>query len=1681
MMKRSALLACLVMAFVTLSPLASATTEKLFTDGSSDWGKTFYLSGTPGVGQTPGVTMPVGALVTDAEFNIEGGPTAITWTNASKDGDFGGAGTGTRSFTMGGHYGYRMAVEVADDNITLERTPSTIGADMTSSSHVNAAASTSTHNTTGGFLANGDLGVRGYDSRGPTTTLPQGGTWSNAGPIIPTANGYFVTKSTTGLASITYHNTTGSSTNGVTFAQGNCSSNPLTVFNGVYDMDLDTDGTVWSISYTYSYIFHWAITDTTWTCLSMNSTTSTLGRPHGISVDKDSNDLYILSYSSGFYDVNKVSKQAPEVALKTHSVGSRFSGTVAGLVVQYPRLLISTYYWGSGSYLYPFTVTGLITSAGKETMHQPSHYGLVHTMDGWLVYGSYQGSTSYQYRAYHTGSGLPYDWRPTYATSTEAESNLINAGAPIRSLKVDRISTFEPTGTSIDLELSNDGGVVWYKVNEGTSLNLGAASSSLHWRAWLNGTAQRTPLLMGVEFSVVAKYATRGNIHSYQYSWSGTGFPLAVVADYNATIPSGASIQTIISDYTDCSRNLGTLQPGVPYDLTTYTYSTLRICFVLQSDPSGSLSPTLHSFSLGRYPDAPSRVGIDIGGDGSKEWTSTGSLFGTATVSSSALVNALNAAIPSTGSGTVHIPIDITTETDGTVRITSFSIEYRMSTVNLDILLPEDRVFHARDETYTVTTRHVIGETAGGIDEAELSFVANPSTDAPVISWSQINGFNEVMDTQGWITLDLGDSQTSVEDGILSIQWAFRVNFAFPEQNGVSFSVTCTDDTDMSPSVLGAGLTNITVNHSYGVSSVTVMDKDGPVQSDDLPSNSWVKAGETLYFRGRVTFLNSEDAPYDDYFGVEVARNGIPDWKDPTNANGEYLIPVDMPTLNMPDGVTFEVRTYNDLDAQWVLPVGASQQRVYYIDGTEPSVIAASPREGGYIDGRVDQPISYLIEDTIGDPTTMTLEYWVEGEHDANRNGIPDYNEFVNKTVTNTTVAQTKVFETTIDTSNNPNNARVVHRMIGTDLAGNELTSVEDTTYITRQDSNAVIAGLEWKQCVIINPIIRSECDVSGWEQHQDQGVIYAGLEEHISVNIVDANGLRDFEEITLIFDMEGPNPLFDAQEIGFSGLNRTFWSNSQYIDLLRTSKFVVSSNSSGLPLIIVDFRFRITWDWPDEMMSDLGLRVRELGDNSPPVIPFEEHSFTVENDLSFDPTTHRIIDATPPRTGLLRDGDSVRSDDRVMLDGRIVYQNSHVAPPTGLGIRVAVFDGEQDWHDASPDPDGGFTVEIPLAASTTLQGANVRALISRIDGIPGIGQDLTGAAVATTVRFHVDHTPPMVMYRTSPPPILDVANVSELADIPVRITGHETATIDNMESIIHWVMLDGYYVICSGSSPASEVQKDAEIEWSGAIDITICGDNVIRPDNLIGIWVTGHDFAGNPISNTGNSQTNPIHIHSSLADGQDPIWIRLGTVVVEGIGSAELTIDSVVIDETTVSENSPVTVTAYIRNTGASTNTSFQISFRSGKTCTDAVEFGQRTVLGGISSGDVIPVTYTREEISLSDERIQVVVDSTDSVPEVNEDLGDNSACTSLTIAYGRGLGWVVDVEQNPLQWIGIIIFLVVISATLFIAIRSAPEDIDAILGDDVYDDDEEIDPYDHAAMFDDEPDGYGFSEDDV
>ena len=109
----------------------------------------------------------------------------------------------------------------------------------------------------------------------------------------------------------------------------------------------------------------------------------------------------------------------------------------------------------------------------------------------------------------------------------------------------------------------------------------------------------------------------------------------------------------------------------------------------------------------------------------------------------------------------------------------------------------------------------------------------------------------------------------------------------------------------------------------------------------------------------------------------------------------------------------------------------------------------------------------------------------------------------------NTTTAESKRFFTTIDDSRNPNLASVSYYVTGNDPAGNLLESGEGpgfssdlATYRTRKDMESVFTGLHW----------------SG---HNDGDAIFSGTEQIITAGLVDANGIIDFEIISLIFDFE--------------------------------------------------------------------------------------------------------------------------------------------------------------------------------------------------------------------------------------------------------------------------------------------------------------------------------------------------------------------------------------------------------------------------------------------------------------------------------------------------------------------------------------------------------------------------------
>ncbi|MEC7143017.1 MAG: CARDB domain-containing protein, partial [Candidatus Thermoplasmatota archaeon] len=616
--------------------------------------------------------------------------------------------------------------------------------------------------------------------------------------------------------------------------------------------------------------------------------------------------------------------------------------------------------------------------------------------------------------------------------------------------------------------------------------------------------------------------------------------------------------------------------------------------------------------------------------------------------------------------------------------------------------------------------------------------------------------------------------------------------------------------------------------------------------------------------------------------------------------------------------------------------------------------------------------------------------------------------------------------------------------------AGNPLESGEGpgfssdlATYRTRKDMESVFTGLHW----------------SG---HNDGDAIFAGTEQTITAGLVDANGIIDFEIISLIFDFEGPDPERDKQSISFSGRNNTFWSDSDYIDILQNSKATTISNDTGLPWILIDFHFKVSWDWPDEDISDLAFEYKQLG-ASMRRIEFVDRTFHVENDLVLDPTSYTITDVMHPRVGPIDSSTSIRADDRIQWTGRVVYENSQTPPPNNLGIVVEVFDGVQMWSDGSLTENGDYMIEVPLSAAPTLASAETRTFLTGITGIPGRGEDMTRDSVSTTLQLSVDHTPPRVIHRILPVDIIDIGIQEDLTQVNVAFLGTEECVNDPSDQRcsdlaqapqqVHWIMRDGTTTIAAGYSVLSMELQGNLILWSGTVDLTSGGLVIPRSGYIVGFYITGEDAAGNTFPQTSNSESDPVREPTNLDNDLDLAWVTLGADK-----SPELRAIRIDTNQERVSVGTDVELRMYLTNLGGPLNASFDVSFFAG----DATEPFNTQRIDKIEEGDTIYIDaiWDAEE---GIERIRVVVDSSDEIDEIDEQ--DNAISVGIDVAYGWGLGWIEQARQNPLTILLIVIALIVVPTVTYVSIRQmnkgAIDDdfVNLLFEDDQYEDDDEYD----------------------
>ena len=1638
-MKKSLFL-CTIFLVSLLSPVALAgVTETQFQDGSTSYTHTF--TGT-GDGFAGNLSFPYGAEVTAASFDISGESSSTNWGNLTTDSDFGGTGTGSWSGAPPGFgYGYRTSLEVRNDQVQLTGTPTD---DVNGMDRSAEATSTGTINNTGGFAANGDQGFIGSTKPLTPLSLPSSGTGASSyrGFIVAHGDEYHSATYTSTYPSSTptikrYNSTTGAYLGSASISFGTqCST---TAMYYAYDATSDGNGNAWTVSYSNRLVVKWTISSTgSWTCVQSYNSPATNLYPSGVDIDEDTGKMFVLYYQSSFPNYNRYLYEV-DPTNPTRINGSWLLGTreelgststqPGGLVVDLPKIVSNEYYRSEG-YHNHFTMDGIFVERnGKIKISGGGHYGMDQLGDNTIGYQCHYSSycSGKTNKIQRMGSGVIYDSRTISTSSSVVTSYTNTISRSVTEITVSALVGYIPSNTSIELEVSIDGGNTWQSGIFNQRLTFPTAGSSIVWKAYLNGTSTETPVLDFVSLSYTANYLTSGYMYLRSSGiYSSTTGPVAITTWWNASTPSGTSISVEIRD----SGSTKTVSNSGDTTQLTWTSSYLYIYVRLYS--SGSDTPTIEDLNFAMYTNAPERVGIDIGGDGSDEWESQGILFGTTTQGGINFVNEFNKLIPDTGAGTAIIPVHVTSESAGIVTLERFSVTYSINTVNLDITIPEGEILHERTEPYEVVTRHIVGDGATNyIQSAELQFIATPAASAPTLEWQDGDIFPSPNDPDDWIEID--QSSWSVENnGILEIHWKFYVTSNFPDQDNVRFRTSCTDTSgpggETTPAPLSSE-TGLRVNNSFGLGWMKVRDNDGEVTSDDVEDGSWVAAGETLYFQGAMWFADSTDAPKDSAFDIRIAQNGFvnSNWRDTSNVNGSFFISIQMPDIDVESGLTYEVQTYNERDASMVLASNSDWFRTYKVDATHPEALVTSPEEDAYEAADETQKVSISVADAVGSPTELTLYYWVEADHDLNRNGEADPTEYTHKVVSNETNAGYKLFTTTIDHSRNPNMGRVSYYWDGGDNAGNPLHystiideeeyswesgpgfDSDDATFRTRKDSSAIFTGLDWVG-------------------HSDGAPIFAGTEQTISLGLIDANTAIDFEYIDLVFDFEGPDSEVDQQRVSYYGITDMFASNSEYINLASSSSMVQTTNDSGMPLILLDFHFTMDWNWPDEDISDLALEYKERGSDFPTRHIISEHTFTVENDLVLDASSFLVEDISEPRTGIVADGSRVRNDDRLEFTGRVIYEGSNVPAPNDASIAIEVFDGQSVWSDGSIASDGGYSVEVPLSHAETLRSSPTRTCLISITGIPGTGEDMTGQTVSTTLRVVVDDTAPRVVSRAEPLNVIDISANTDLTKVPVQFHGTEDADMTGSEQIVHWVMRDSSRTLTLGAGQSIlGMQQDGQsVIWTGTVDLTDGGLITLREGDWVGFYLTGYDSAGNEFPVVSNSEASPIAEVAADDTDFERQWIRLGAV------GPQLKINSITLSDDHVAPGQEVEITADVMNVGGETNFQFKVAFYAG----DAIVPFETVTLNNIGANQNIPVSAkwnAKEGI----ERIRVVVDPDDVIVEVNDE--DNSAEHKVEIVYVSYMGWFDSIREQPLIWLFSILSVIVLVAIGITANRTA------------------------------------------
>ena len=112
------------------------------------------------------------------------------------------------------------------------------------------------------------------------------------------------------------------------------------------------------------------------------------------------------------------------------------------------------------------------------------HYGITQIDDeGKIYYSCYHTSycNTVARKIHMWGDGGVTDSRTPTSTSTTVYGKTTTATRPVDQIKLESAIGYIPTGTSIDIDVSNDDGVTWQSIRVGSTKTFANSGNKITW------------------------------------------------------------------------------------------------------------------------------------------------------------------------------------------------------------------------------------------------------------------------------------------------------------------------------------------------------------------------------------------------------------------------------------------------------------------------------------------------------------------------------------------------------------------------------------------------------------------------------------------------------------------------------------------------------------------------------------------------------------------------------------------------------------------------------------------------------------------------------------------------------------------------------------------------------------------------------------------------------------------------------------------------------------------------------------------------------------------------------------------------------------------------------------------------------------------------------------------------